>query len=182
MNPDEVLTWLRSHPAEADSFFDILTKEGILKRKPLGRPTSGICRKQYGLRVTELEERVMNVSLYALRWKDKACHPSADALLAYYQQQPTVMQLQILEHTIPIGAIRPIRKQKALRLTEEEYTVICTALYAYRYAVSELAATMTSLLRYFDEADASEQEAILKRQQPSIRYQKNHAEYQQSEV
>ena len=74
MTPDEVLVWLRKHPAEADSFFDVLIKEGILKRKPLGRPTTGICRKQYGLRVTELEERLMNTTLYAVRWKDKTCH------------------------------------------------------------------------------------------------------------
>lgn len=178
MNPDEVLDWLRSHPAEADSFFDILTKEGVSKRKPLGRPTSGIFRKQYGLRVTELEERVMNVALYALRWKDRACHPAADALLAYYQQQPTVMQIQILQHAIPPGAIRPVRKQKALRLTEEEYMVICTALYGYRYAVDALAATTNMLLRYYDEAGKYEQEAIQKRQQPSMKYQKEHREYQ----
>lgn len=178
MNPDEVLTWLREHPAEANTFFTTLMKEGILNRKPLGRPTSGICRKQYGLRVTELEERLMNVALYAVRWKDKPCHPAAKEILAFYESQPTSTQVQILQHPIPTGAIRPVRRQRALRLADEEYTIVCTALYGYRYAISELATTTTALLRYYDEAGRKEQAAIQKRQQPSLNYQKEHLEYQ----
>ena len=181
MNPDEVLTWLRKHPAEANTFFTTLMKEGILNRKPLGRPTSGICRKQYGLRVTELEERLMNVTLYAARWKDKPCHSAAEKFLAFYKRQPTSTQVQILQHPIPSGKIRPVRRQRALRLSEGEYIAICTALYGYRYAVSSLAAPTTALLRYHDEAGKAEQEAIEKRQQPSKAYRESHMVYQEEE-
>lgn len=181
MTPDEVLAWLRKHPAEADSFFDVLIKEGILKRKPLGRPTTGICRKQYGLRVTDLEERLMNTTLYAVRWKDKTCHKAVLPLLTYYKNQPTSIQVQILQHPIPSGKIRPVRRQRALRLSEGEYIAICTALYGYRYAVSSLAAPTTALLRYHDEAGKAEQEAIEKRQQPSKAYRESHMVYQEEE-
>ena len=154
-------------------------QEGILKvpHRPLGRPATGISRKQYGLRVTGLEERLTAVALYAFRWKDKPCHPASQKIFSFYQSQPTTQQLQILRHPIPAGAVRPVRQQKTMRLTETEYIVVCTTLYNYRYAVEDLAATITFLLRYFDEAGEGEQEMILKRRQPSRIYQERHAEY-----
>lgn len=182
MNLAEILDWFRQHPQEADRAFRILMQEGILKlpHRPLGRPATGISRKQYGLRVTGLEERLTAVALYAFRWKDKTCHPASRKILSYYQSQSASQQLQILQHPIPAGAVRPVRQQKTMRLTEMEYIVVCTALYGYRYAVEDLAATITFLLRYYDGTGKEEQDTILKRRQPSRLYQAHHAEYQES--
>ena len=70
------------------------------------------------------------------------------------------------------------RRQYGIRLTDEEYRVVATALYAYRWRDNTtLHPLAVDLLSAYLDCDEVTKKAITDREQPTTEYKESHADY-----